>query len=556
MCDFGLDLAITGMSFNADSSFMAITTTEYFATFNCVPVRRIVKDDSQGGMRCIAQLHRSPLIVLVASGDKPGTSPRRLVLWNCSTKETIREYGFETTVLGCAINKDYLAVGTEGHISLFELQTMKLLVKLESRSGSVFALSSEEGRPLLAYPSPAGVGKSGDKQTEAVYEGVVAVYSCGQGRLVSQIKAHKTAVSVLSVNAHGDLLASASVTGSLVRVFRVPEGECIHVLRHSVPTPLSLFNLPLPSSSSADQQQSAADKRVSWIRFCPKGHFLLSATAPSGAKGGYVNVFRVGGTAIARDGSHHGGGGSGGRSSLLLSEGGGRRHSSLHSEGQDDDGDDDDDDDDDDREYFTVETDDVPSPSALLAADTNNDVSMATKTTEGSWGDWQKHMQMQAGAQLRSLQALSQEYLASGTAVARATATAMGATAMAAAGTRPLLYARIHSSAEAAHSHTGGVSAPASREHASTGAKSDFDGHAAVAGGRPLGATTRAHVAGVYGAARGREGPSFFAALSYVPTSAGLAVDDDGGMMLALNVISAVGGIYRRYVFQWPSSYF
>eukprot|EP01032_Pedospumella_encystans_P026798 gene26798-30286_t len=279
------------------------------------------------------------------------------------------------------MNKDFLAVGTEGFISLFGLQAMNLLVKLEARTGSVFALSSEQGGALLAYPSPAAsIGKGGDKSTESVYEGMISVYSCGQGRLVSQIKAHKTAVSVLSVSTQGDLLASASVTGSLVRVFRIPEGECIHVLRHSVPTPMSLFSLSLPSSD----QQSAADKRVSWIRFCPKGHFLLSATAPSGARGGYVNVFRVGGVAsVASDGSHSGGSG---RSSLHSAEG--KNSQTLLPLGNDDD----------DEEYLTVQAEDIPSPSALLAIDNNNsNLDGAKKSADGSWSDWQKQLQGHTG---------------------------------------------------------------------------------------------------------------------------------------------------------------
>ena len=550
MSDTGLDLAISAMSFNADSSFMAITTTEYFSTFNCVPVRRIVKDDSQGGMRCIALLYRSPLVVLVPSGDKPGTSPRRLVLWNCSTKEPIREYGFETTILSCAMNKDFLAVGTEGFISLFGLQAMNLLVKLEARTGSVFALSSEQGGALLAYPSPAAsIGKGGDKSTESVYEGMISVYSCGQGRLVSQIKAHKTAVSVLSVSTQGDLLASASVTGSLVRVFRIPEGECIHVLRHSVPTPMSLFSLSLPSSD----QQSAADKRVSWIRFCPKGHFLLSATAPSGAKGGYVNVFRVGGVAsVASDGSFPGGSG---RSSLHSTEGRNSLTLSPLPLGNDDD---------DDEEYLTVQAEDIPSPSALLAIENNNsNLDGAKKSADGSWSDWQKQLQGQAAAQLRNLQVLSQEYVTSGTAAARAAATAMGASAMSAAGTRPLLYARIHGAEATHHSlHAGAAeqSRGGEREGGGGGGGSlahDIEGHGHAVEDRLSDSSARAHAVGVYGAARGRDGPSFFATLSYVQAASNQAAstptpaagEGEGDLdRLALSVISAVGGIYRRCV--------
>lgn len=502
------------MSFNSDSSLMALTTTEYFATFNCVPVRRIVKENAQGGMRCIAQLHRSPVLVLVPSGDKPGTSPRRLSLWNCRTKSVIQEFGFADTVLGCAINKEFLVVGTEGALSVFELKSMSLLVKLPSRAGSVFALSDEEEASLLAFPSPSSVDANN-------VEGSVSVYSCRQGRLVSQVNAHKTAVSVLSFNPQGTHLASASVTGSIIRVFQVPEGTCVHVFRHSVPTPLTLFAFP---SSSADQH--AADKRVSCVSFCPRGHFLLSVTSPSGAKGGYVNVFRVGGLPDA----------------LPISNGG----EGVAPIGRDAD---------DDTEYCTVEARDLP-PALPLASDrpaASNDDDEASSGENGgaagsAWASWQQLLQAQAAVQLRSLQALSQDYLATGTAAARAAAVSMGASAMAAAGTMPLMYARIHSAESAPHSHGtddaqdrmgagGGAGSRGSRDRTSGAADGQDDGSGSGA----------SHSKGVSGVKAGREGPSFFAALNYVAVDPQAAAETPA-TNLALNVITAVGGIYRRYV--------
>lgn len=521
---YGQDLSVMDMSFNSDNSLMALTTTEYFATFNCVPVRRIVKENTQGGMRCIAQLHRSPILVLVPSGDKPGTSPRRLSLWNCRTKSVIQEYGFDETVLGCAINKEFLVVGTEGVLSVFDLKTMSLCAKLSSRAGSVFALSDEEESSLLAFPSPSTADA-------ANVEGSVSVYSCRQSRLVSKVDAHKTAVSVLSFNLQGTLLASASITGSIIRVFQVPEGTCVYVLRHSVPTPMTMFAFP---SSSADQH--AADKRVSSLSFCPRGHFLLSVTSPSGAKGGYVNVFRVGGMASAipaagKERAAAGGGGAIGRDA------------------------------DDDKDYFTVQTEDIP-PASDSSIPSDLDVNAVASESSGggaesAWALWQQQLKVHAAVQLRNLQALSQDYLSSGTAAAKAAAVAMGASAMAAAGTMPLVYARIHSAESATH-HSHGPEDAKDRMGGAAGGSRDRSG-GALDGHDDGGSSASSHAKGATGAQRRREGPSFFAALNYTSVPAGAAnvagststaapdIPAEGATNLALNVVTAVGGIYRRY---------
>lgn len=435
-------------------------------------------------------------------------------------------------MLGCAINKEFLVVGTEGALSVFELKSMSLLVKLPSRAGSVFSLSDDEEASLLAFPSPSSVDATS-------VEGSISVYSCRHARLVSQVNAHKTAVSVLSFNLQGTLLASASVTGSIIRVFQVPEGTCVHVFRHSVPTPLALFAFP---SSSADQH--AADKRVSCVGFCPRGHFLLSVTSPSGAKGGYVNIFRVGGLPYALTTYNTKGTGSGGGAAPI-----GR-------------------DADDDMDYCTVEAGDLP-PVLPLASDdptaSNNDDETSSGESGGAaasvWTLWQQQLQAHATVQLRNLQALSQDYLASGSAAARAAAVSMGASAMAAAGTMPLMYARIHSADLAPYSHgteeakdrmgARGGGTPGnrgSRDRGSGAADGQDDGGSGGGGGM-------SHSKGVSGATRGREGPSFFAALNYVGASghttdadATSAATEVAATNLALNVITAVGGIYRRSV--------
>ena len=70
-------------SFNADSSAVAIGTKYGFVIFNLDPIVQRLHEIFDG-MRIVELLYCTSLILLVPSGDKPGSSPRKLILWVCS----------------------------------------------------------------------------------------------------------------------------------------------------------------------------------------------------------------------------------------------------------------------------------------------------------------------------------------------------------------------------------------------------------------------------------------------------------------------------------------
>ena len=398
---------VPSVLFNTDNSQVTLVTTSSFSTFSCEssPLRCLALENSLGGMKIALPIYHSPVLVLVSSGDTPGTSPRRLRFWNFITRETLREHSFDSTVTCCAANKTLLVVGTCGAISLFEISTMSLIFKLHCPGSTrhIFSLSSGTDS-FLAYSGTGCapcIGNNISGGGDSTHIGEVVVLDCTQLRVVSRISAHKSAVAALVFSCQGDMIASASITGSLIRVFSAPDGVSLFELRHSIPSPMHLLSF-LSQGQGETEAALQAGMSISSLSFCPEGRYLLSASADaSRSRKGFINIFRL--------------------NSRPPQSSDNRPLNTLSQNGEDDD-----------FGFLKVDAADAPSPHQLS-------VNQPEETTEPSQG-WQQRLTSSAALQLLRLKELSQEY------VAAAVAAGTGAGSRLKPGLSPALTAHIHPS--------------------------------------------------------------------------------------------------------------
>lgn len=111
----------------------------------------------------------------------------------------ICELNFMSKVLNLHINRKRLAVVLEDRIHIYDVTTMKLLHTIDTLPNTlgISAMSSDSEKSLLAYPSNSNIGE-------------LTIFDCINLRPLSIIKAHKTAVTKMTFNQKGDLLATAS----------------------------------------------------------------------------------------------------------------------------------------------------------------------------------------------------------------------------------------------------------------------------------------------------------------------------------------------------------
>eukprot|EP00597_Dinobryon_sp_UTEXLB2267_P002300 CAMPEP_0170071344 /NCGR_PEP_ID=MMETSP0019_2-20121128/9313_1 /TAXON_ID=98059 /ORGANISM="Dinobryon sp., Strain UTEXLB2267" /LENGTH=317 /DNA_ID=CAMNT_0010279883 /DNA_START=534 /DNA_END=1487 /DNA_ORIENTATION=+ len=124
--------------------------------------------------------------------------------------------------------------------------------------------------------------------------GSVSLCDSETGRLLNTIAAHRSTVQQVALNGTASLLATASATGTVIRVFSLPAGDCVHVLRHRFSHSEGPNSLTM---SLAALSAAAAGSPVGCsLRFHTSQPLLIacSPAAPSaGTAAGMLNVFSL-----------------------------------------------------------------------------------------------------------------------------------------------------------------------------------------------------------------------------------------------------------------------
>ncbi|KAG2731640.1 hypothetical protein G9P44_005227 [Scheffersomyces stipitis] len=248
---FKTDDSVNFITFNQDASCIAVGLNNGYKIFNCKPkfgkCYQIRKEESVG---IIEMLYCTSLLAIVALGEEPGSSPRKLKIVNTKRQTTICDLIFPSTILQVKLTKSRLIVLLEEQIYIYDITTMKLLHTIETSPNSIglCALSTtpdNDGNNYLAYPSPpktithdsllaSGINTNGG--TNSVVNNIssvsnspnrvgdVIMFNLNTLQPMSVIEAHKSALAAITLSSDGSLLATASDKGTIVRVFSVATG--------------------------------------------------------------------------------------------------------------------------------------------------------------------------------------------------------------------------------------------------------------------------------------------------------------------------------------------
>lgn len=219
---------------------MALGTGNGFGIYDLNSYARCYHERT-GGRTVVAPVFTSSLVALVGSGDYNGSSSMRtLQLFNMATRSCISEIHFPTPILSVLVNHDRVAVVLEHMVQLLELPSLKTLAKFETEPNprGLCALTAAPGQAYMALPKGQNAG-------------TVMLYDATNGILLQELHAHKGTLTALCFDHSGTMLATASETGTIVRVFRVPDGSELHQFRRGS-TPAQVSCLAFSSEEAAE----------------------------------------------------------------------------------------------------------------------------------------------------------------------------------------------------------------------------------------------------------------------------------------------------------------
>ena len=217
---------------NQDQSCFVVGTETGYRIYQSDPLELLHARDFQGagGVGIAGMLFRSNVIALVGGGQNPRYPPTKVILWDDKESKAIAELTFRTNIKAVKLRRDLIVVSLENRVYVYRFSDLELIDTLET-CNSVVSVSSDpdsavvacagnvKGRANVIFYNPVlGGQKPGDSVSPARTK-------------ITNITAHESNLAVVSLSNDGSKLATASVKGTLIRVFDTQNGSKLFELR-------------------------------------------------------------------------------------------------------------------------------------------------------------------------------------------------------------------------------------------------------------------------------------------------------------------------------------
>lgn len=155
---------------------------------------------------------------------------------------------------------------------------------------AICALSPSSENCYIAYPLPKPREDLGDKrpahapppsQYVPPTSGEVLIYDTVTQKAVNVIEAHRSPLCCIALNSEGTMLATASETGTIIRVFSVPKGQKLYQFRRGTLTS-TIYSMSFNLSSTLLCVSSNSDTV----------HIFRLGNAPTTSGAGYLTEAR------------------------------------------------------------------------------------------------------------------------------------------------------------------------------------------------------------------------------------------------------------------------
>lgn len=253
--------ALNFVTFNQDHSCLAVGTSKGFRIYHSDPFSKVF-NSSDGNVSIIEMLFSTSLVALILS-------PRHLIIQNTKRGSVICELTFPSAVLAVRLNRKRLAVVLEEEIYLYDIANMSLLYTIATSPNptAICALSPSSENCFIAYPLPKPREDQNERRPAHApplsmfvppTSGEVLIFDTVTLKAVNVIEAHRSPLCCIALNSEGTLLATASETGTIIRVFSVPRGQKLFQFRRGT-YPSTIYSMSFNLSSTLLCVSSTSD---------------------------------------------------------------------------------------------------------------------------------------------------------------------------------------------------------------------------------------------------------------------------------------------------------
>lgn len=163
-------------------------------------------------------LFRCNILALVGGGRNPRYPPNKVMIWDDHQNRCIGELSFRSPVCAVKLRRDRVVVVLEYKIYVYNFADLKLVDHIETTANprGLAALCPLSSNTVLVCPGL----QRGHVRCE-LYD----------AKKTTLIEAHEGALAAFALNFDGSRLATASETGTLIRIFDTTTGAALQELR-------------------------------------------------------------------------------------------------------------------------------------------------------------------------------------------------------------------------------------------------------------------------------------------------------------------------------------
>ncbi|EAT89564.1 hypothetical protein SNOG_02833 [Parastagonospora nodorum SN15] len=242
---------VLSVSLNADNSCFSAALETGFRVFSSKTCEQMVAREVGGGIGCAEMLGTTSYIALVGGGKQPKFPQNKVCrpedsgwelinktdivyevqIWNDNTKVVTTALEFKTPVQRVRISQTHLVVVQLNKVGIYKMKVPPEKLAEYETANNPYGLCAL-GKGTVAFPGRA--------------IGQVKLYDVNTGN-VSIIPAHDGPLRALALSSNGEMAATASEQGTIIRLWSFPSCTKLGEFRRGV-DPAAIFSLAFSPS--------------------------------------------------------------------------------------------------------------------------------------------------------------------------------------------------------------------------------------------------------------------------------------------------------------------
>ncbi|OAQ60029.1 phosphatidylinositol 3,5-bisphosphate-binding protein [Pochonia chlamydosporia 170] len=225
--------AVLSVAFNNDSSCFAVGLESGICIFHTKSCLLKASRDFNAGIGLVQMMGMTNYLALVGGGKSPKFAMNRAVIWDDMKGKVALEISALSSVRGVQLGRERIVVVLQNSIRVYSFSKPPNLLHVYETADNLLGLCSLSSK-TLAFP-----GRT---------VGQIQLVELSTGN-VSIIPAHSSALKAIQLSPDGELLATASETGTLIRVYSTSNCAKVAELRRGI-DPATIFSLAFSPSGA------------------------------------------------------------------------------------------------------------------------------------------------------------------------------------------------------------------------------------------------------------------------------------------------------------------